>query len=227
MKRKTMKTQITLAVALFIIIASLPRLQAQQVVADSHSTFIMLVPQNLIQNGIAVEIDKRLKNPREWLVIAPTLYYRGQPGTYAFSNSSYGDYEELNLKGGRLEVFYRYYLTQGIKRNLYFSAGGGYRYVAREIKSETWVSYQQDGLTYYRTENLPWEQEVHSFSVKGFMGARFISDHNFSLDFYVGTGMKYSMEQKPDNAPRNLDRVFSYGGSGFIFVGGVRMGVGW
>jgi hypothetical protein len=189
--------------------------------ANQNNTYIMGVPQHLFQNGIRIEMDKRL-SPNNWLIIAPTVYYRGQRGSYVF-----GNYDEINLKGGQLELFFRHYPAPKKWGGFYVSTGGGYRYINRELSTLTWDDYMENGLTYYRVSDDPWSQQIHSITVKGIMGFKLIVDNHLAIDLFLGTGMKYSIEKNPDNQHINLDDEISFAGSGFMFVGGVRIGIGW
>lgn len=187
-------------------------------------TWVMGVPQHLFQNGIKIEIDKRLSSPQKWIILSPSFYYRDQRG-----NRLFGNYDVLGLKGGGLDVLYRWYIKElNEDGGFYLSAGGGYRFISRKFSGNRWESYVENDLTYYRYDEAPWYKKTHSANVRGTAGYQFILDNHMAIDFFMGYGMKLSNEITPEDIQSyGEDDVYSFGGSGFIFVGGVRVGIGW
>jgi hypothetical protein len=184
----------------------------------------MGVPQFLFQNGIKIEIDKRLSSPQKWIILSPSFYYKDQRGNWLFGNSNV-----LEVKGGGLDILYRWYLKELKQQGgFYLSAGGGYRYIARKFEGNHWESFEETGLTYYRYDEASWLKETHTANLRATAGYQFVIFDHMALDFFAGIGMKISRDEIPDNILSYTDDdVYSFGGSGYIFVGGIRLGIGW
>jgi len=189
-----------------------------------HQTWVMAMPQHLFQNAIRVEIDKKLTREGAWIIFAPTVYYRGQQGTWISGNRHmYG------IKGGGLDVLYRYYPNGlGRRGGIYVSAGGGYRFTDREYQGGRWDDYEENGLGYYRYDTSTWHKQTQTVILKGITGYQRIPNKHFVWDIFLGIGVKLSSDKVPDGLTSHYtDDVYSLGGTGFLMVGGLRMGIGW
>jgi hypothetical protein len=215
-----------IAIAFFLAIFCISQLAISQDLDNNyrHRTWIMGVPQHLFQNGIKIEIDKNLSSPQDWIIFSPTIYYRATRENWFF-----GDNDLLGVKGAGLDIMYRWYFSE-LKEmsNFYLSAGGGYRLVQLEYEGNSWEGFVENGLDYYQFDESPWKKDIQTFNLKTIAGYKLIIDRHLAIDFYMGLGMKLSTEKLPENVQVfDDDNVYSFGGTGFIFVGGMRIGVGW
>ena len=190
-----------------------------------HSSFVMGVPQHLFVNGLRIEIDKPLGNLQKWLVIAPSLYYKGKQGSW-FSTRRLMD----GMEGAGLDVMYRYYPSwRKDGGGGYLSAGGGIRYLNFRYSGYRWDEFQQDNLTFYRYDTGSWNRQLTTANLKFTLGYQQVFNRHFAIDLFVGAGFKYTDAKQPadvsivfdSNDPENLDYT------GLLFIGGVRFGMGW
>ncbi len=221
-----MKNILILLCTVFILPFSGIALAEEPATEYHHNFLIMGVPQHLFQNGIRIEFDKRLNNPRQWLTLAPTVYYRGHRGNWIW-----GNYNVYSMSGAGLEVFFRRYLKDQIEPSgFYFTGGGGYRFINQEYRGDQWDVYMENDLTFYRYNNSSWNKHTHTFSLKGTIGYQTIIDRHLLLDLFMGYGFLFSSFEIPENvelASHFDNDAFSFGYTGLLFVGGIRLGIGW
>lgn len=197
---------------------------SQDTLAHKHRTLIMGVPQHLFDNGVRIEIDKRLPRQNQWITLAPTLYYRGQRGNY------FGNYDLYGMKGMGMEVFLRHFLLdQPEPEGFYLSAGAGYRYLQLRHRGDSWNEYMENGLTYYDYNARVWDRQTHSFTLKGTLGYQTILNRHLLIDLFMGVGLRWSEQTIPSDIVLIHDTgdVFSYNFRGFLYVVGGRVGIGW
>lgn len=190
-----------------------------------HSSFVMGVPQHLFVNGLRIEIDKPLGNLQKWLIIAPTLYYKGKQGSW-FSSRRLMD----GMEGAGLDIMYRYYPSwRAGGGGGYLSAGGGIRYLNFRYSGYRWDEYRQNDLTYYRYDTGSWNRQLTTANIKFTLGYQQVFNRHFAIDLFVGAGFKYTDAKQPadvtiifdSNDPENLDYT------GLLLIGGIRFGMGW
>lgn len=214
---------------LFYILMFFPfgNLFAQEPESEYHHNFLIMgVPQHLFQNGIRIEFDRRLNNPQNWLIVAPTVYYRGQRGNWLI-----GNFNVHSMWGAGLEVFYRRFMKDRPEPGgFYLSGGTGYRFVNQEYRGDRWDIYTENGLTFYRYNNSSWHKQNHTFSLKGTAGYQFVTEQHLMLDVFIGYGLLLSRQDIPDNVEvlSHFDNdAFSFGYTGLLYEIGVRLGIGW
>lgn len=189
-----------------------------------HSSFVMGVPQHLFLNGVRVEVDKPLGNQQKWLIVAPTVYYKGKRGSW-FSPRRLMD----GMEGVGLDVMYRYYPSwRAGGGGGYLSAGGGVRYVSFRYSGYRWDEYLQDDLTFYRYDTGTWRRQLTTANIKFTLGYQKVFKGHFAIDLFVGAGFKQTFVKQPadvtiifNNNPENFDYT------GLLLIGGIRFGMGW
>lgn len=201
-------------------------INAQEPLSDyRHEFLVMGVPQHLFQNGIRIEFDKRLNSPRQWLTLAPTVYYRGQRGNWLW-----GNYNVYSMSGAGMEVFYRrYFKDLPQPSGFYFTGGGGYRFINQEFRGDRWDIFTENDLTFYRYNNSSWHKHTHTFSLKATAGFQTIISRHLMLDLFLGYGFMFSTHKIPGDVEviSQFTNAFSFDYTGFKFVGGMRLGIGW
>lgn len=225
MKKKFMIRRKLIIWAVFTILGAQESFASPPVLVDSpYRIWIMGVPQYLFENGIRIEIDQRIQESQNWITWSPTIYYRGQPGSWIS-----GNYDVQSVKGMSLEVLYRWYPAGfGRQGGVYVSGGGGYRYISQKIKGYQWDDFQQDNLTFYNYNEDTWNRISQTYSLRGIVGYQLVSNQHLGMDLYVGLGAKYSIVDKPEGAMNYFtDNYNPFSGNGFFITGGFRMGIGW
>lgn len=190
---------------------------------DNQKIWIMGVPQHLFNNGIRIETDLRLKGDQNhWLIIAPTFYYRDKPGNF------YSERWNIEgMEGAGVNLYYRRYMTAEAE-TWYLSAGGGYRWVNYKMQGYRWDEFQENDLTFYNYNRGNYSILFSTIKADALMGFRLVPDPNFAIDFYTGFGIRYTQTIKPENTYKSINGDGTgFGHSGFVFLFGVRIGVGW
>jgi hypothetical protein len=225
--QKTNFSKAFFLVIVFFINGFFHHAQAQiSVKNQEQSTRIMLVPQYLINNGFRIEIDRSLKEKNRWITYAPTIYYRDKK-----SNTWFNESNVHGVAGVGMDVFYRWYPSRNSKSGRAFlSAGGGYSFISRKFKGNRWEEYLENNLTYYRYDTDYWNASYHIINLRATAGFHIIKAQYFSMDYYLGFGIKYSLVDKPENYVyyNNADdSIFDPDYRGFLIVTGLRLGIGW
>jgi hypothetical protein len=193
---------------------------------QEQSTRIMLVPQYLINNGFRIEIDRTLQEKNRWITYAPTIYYRDKESNSWFWNSN-----THGVVGMGMDVFYRWYPSRSAKSGRAFlSAGGGYSFISRKFQGNRWEEYLENNLTYYRYDTDYWNASYHTINMRVTGGFHIIQRPHFSMDYYLGFGIKYAFVSKPENYiyyNNSDDSIFDADFRGFLIVTGLRLGIGW
>lgn len=213
-----------LLVPILLIMCLIPqKIHAQEPIQNPHhQTWVMAVPIPLFFNGINIEMDKRLTQGGRWIVYSPTLYFRDQQGTWLGSNQNV-----QSMYGLSMEVQLRWYpLHEKKEGGIYLSAGPGYRFISRKMEAGLWTEYVENDLTWYRFDTRITNRITQSLTLKAQVGIHKIYSRHFAIDYFTGIGLKISRENN-HSLEREEMHPFSYGGSGFFLVAGIRAGIGW
>lgn len=190
-------------------------------------TWVMGVPQHLINNGMRIEIDKQLRNPANWITFSPVFYFRGQETNLV--GDIIVDWNFASMLGGGLSVFLRHYPNHDSRfRGFYMKAGAGYEMIAFNQSGFKWESINRDGIDYYVPGPTEiYRNTVNSFSVRFCIGYKFHLDPHLAVDVFIGPGLRYSTQVTPGDATIVFDRLTSRGFEGTHLAAGIRFGVGW
>ncbi|MFP4289346.1 MAG: hypothetical protein ACLFQS_08810 [Bacteroidales bacterium] len=188
---------------------------------NNQKVWIMGVPQHLFNNGIRIETDLRLKGDKNhWIVIAPAFYYRDKPGNFYSER-----WDTEGMEGAGINLYYRRYMT-GESETWYLSAGGGYRWVNYKMKGYRWNEFRENDLTFYVYDDDNYNVSYSTMKADAMIGFRMVPDPNFAMDVYSGFGFRYTHNMQPDNIYKPIGGD-GMNNSGFVFLLGIRIGVGW
>ena len=191
---------------------------------DNSEKYIIAVQPFLLMNGgLRVDFETRLKNPKSWLQVSLTGYRLPY-----YNDDEWGGWENFNsdfdlfreLKGLGIGGAYKYLLYKDI---FYASAGLSYTYFEVTYQGGYYNPYQEDGLTFYeysRTDRRQYFNKLYSNICVGLQ--TYLSNALYG-DAYIGLGYSYSFYDKEKAAFD--DSIFGYGRRGLTVAGGVRIGV--
>lgn len=198
---------------------------AERPLANQQKTRIMAVPHYLFSNSIRVDIERKLDRGNHWISIGPSVRYRDKRGNWLF-----GDRSVYAQKGFGLDVDYKWYPSSTeMPGRIYVFAGAGYNYLSKKKLGNRWITYIENGLTYFLYDDSFWNSAIHSGNFRVGGGIQLIRGDFFLVDYYFGMGMKTTRASRPEgfiypsfNAVMT-DAEFS----GFHVVTGLRIGLGW
>jgi len=199
--------------AVFILMLAFMELYGQQdEVATKHepSKLVAFVPQYLIQNGIRIDYDLKIKD-NHWLQLAPQFYLR-EKGESSPDQSS-EDFTQLY--GGGIYLHHRRYISPApTKSGSYLSYGLGYNYFYLSYDEKHFSNYTD---RYTRINKLGGEVTIGLISN--------IQDI-LILDFYAGLGIRYSFIDSDADNPKRFDDFYTgFGYTGNLILLGLRIGI--
>jgi hypothetical protein len=190
-------------------------------------------PFQLVNSGLKLDFEMRLGDGPGWLQFSPAIYYRtndtDNPGYYYYGHYHYcNDYHFLHepyskLRGGGLDINYKRFLNA--RRTFYTATGISYTRLNIDYWGYGWHDYIEDGLEYHGYELGFHTQHINRAGLNYYFGFQIPSRHAFVYDMFWGLGYRHSSSDR--NKPAFNDHLFSRGWTGFIFLAGVRIGVGW
>lgn len=178
-----------------------------------------LVPQYSILGGMRTDLDFRLNDRNQWLVVSPLFYY--DDGNLGFS-----DYEQMFGVG--IELQHRIFLHKNdpLPKGVYFGYGPVFNYFS--VESEGYYSYliQEEGNNYFGLEEGSINTNIFKFGGNFVIGLQTIVNDFFYLDAYIGTGIRLSFDNKASGLhDYYTDGWLDLGYSGTLMVGGLRLGI--
>lgn len=213
--------------AFFIMLASNFSMAQEQ---DSENIIAFIVPQYLITNAIRVDIDFRKPKSNKWWVISP--YYYSDGSDYSFlnrNNSDFNLYKYESMNGVGIGVARKIFLkSDETAKGFYATVGLTYKYFSIHGNNFTYVeSTGDDGLEYYRMDDLMYSININSYKGSIIIGHQFNPLSKFYIDLFIGFGLRYSTHDSPEKVAITYNRgSIDYGYSGTQFIGGLRLGVG-
>lgn len=205
-------------ITLFLL--SLPLfLSGQTEPAAREKTFgIGLVPQYAITNGTRIDFDIKLPGRNQWLVVAPQLYV-------VTENSNMWDFNEMS--GFGLELQHRFFLNDDQKAGgPYLAYGPVFQYFS--VKDEGLASYgfQEDNVEYIGLNQQMIQTRILKMGGNLIFGYQLVASRSFYFDFYLGTGIRLSFDNKKSGLHNYYNEWWGdMGYSGTLLVGGFRLGL--
>jgi len=188
-------------------------------------TWVMGIPQHLINNGIRIDVDRQLASADKWITISPVVYYRGKEANFNLGRGSF-----KSMQGAGLGIYYRYFPGAMRKSfNFYLMAGGGYEFLSFKVKGVNWLPVEIDGLEYYSPSDAGYfNSHLHTFDIEATLGFKWLMGEHLAIDIFAGPGIGYSFTGGGNNQLfRDYDGYARYGKNGIGVAGGIRIGVGW
>lgn len=190
---------------------------------------ISFVPQYIYRGGLRLDYERRLKNNKNWILIAPQFFTDFEDPDY-FNTSKYSDY--TSMIGFGLNVYLKkmvYVIDDNNSNNvpkkwLYLAVGPGYQYYQLKNTEEVAIPYIEDGITYYRFGQQDVIKTIHraGFHING--GLQFALD-KLLIDIFMGVITRYSLDGNGEII-RDGDQYWTdIDYSGMSLDGGVRIGL--
>jgi hypothetical protein len=126
------------------------------------------------------------------------------------------------MLGGGMDINYKYFY--GSRRSMYVACGLSYTHFNFKYWGWAWNDFKQDGLQYHEYVAGDQIQQINRAGINCFMGYQVPSHHAFLFDMFWGFACRYSFAD--ENKPAFNNYMFSYGYSGFVFLTGIRFGIG-
>ena len=203
---------------------------------------VAIQPFQWINLGWRFDFEMRLGDGPGWLQFGPTVYSAsGNGGSYHYKGHSYdgipygyGIYDDCSgfresfseLRGGGLDINYKRFFDP--KRSLYFASGLSYSRFDIDYYGEygRWKDYTEDGLQYHEyTYSLGLHtQHIDRMAINCYLGYQVPSRRMFLFDMFFGFSYRHSISEK--DKPAFDKSVWSYGYTGFVFMTGLRFGIG-
>ena len=197
---------------------------------------VAIQPMQLVcNNALRLDFEMRLGNGPGWLQFSPSAYYADKGNNRYYYNGEYY-YRDYNnhgfresfsiLKGGGMEVNYKSFINP--IRSLYMAYGLSYNYfdISYYGGRERWTDYIEDGLPYHQYDYIYGyiHQYINRISANCYFGYQVPSQWKFLFDMFVGLSYRHSFSDKSKDAFNAYP--FSYGYTGFVWMTGVRFGIG-
>ncbi len=179
---------------------------------------IGIVPQYAITSGTRIDIDFRLPGRNQWLVVAPQFYL-------VTENSGLWSFNEMT--GAGLDLQHRLYLGQRPEpRGPWVGYGPVFQY--RSVTDDGVAAYhfREEGVDYIGVGQQEMQTGIWKTGANLLIGYQAIASRYFYFDFYLGTGIRFSF----DNRTSGLHSLYNewwgdLGYSGTLMVGGFRFGI--
>jgi len=186
--------------------------------AESNFSF-GIVPQYTFTKGLRADLDFRLNNKNNWLVVAPQLYVSNED-TYS------SDYN--SMWGAGIELQHKIFMKKDLdKRGIYFAYGPTFHLFSVKDEGLTAQAYEEDGGNYIGLEEGG-EMTTHIYKFGGnfIIGAQIVIGKVMYIDPYIGIGMRFSFDDQSSGLHGYYNEWWSdMGYSGTLMVGGVRFGL--
>jgi len=179
---------------------------------------IGIVPQYAISSGTRVDLDFRLKKKGQWLVVAPQFYLNT-------GNSNIWEFDEM--AGAGIELQHKIFLKDKPEPSgIYFAYGPVFQYFSVKDEGLSAYTFEENG-----TEYIGLGQEMQTtniFKTGGnlIFGMQTIFSDYFYLDAYIGTGIRFSFDDRTSGLHGYYNEWWGdIGYSGTLLVLGFRFGV--
>ena len=189
-------------------------------------------PFQLFNWGFRFDFETRLGNGPGWLQFGPTIYSATRDNDYYFIDNHrwhngvfYLREPFTQLNGAGLDINYKRFIDP--YRSLYFASGLSYtRFNLDYKRMGDWRDYTEDGLLYhaYIYERNMQTQHIDRMAINGYFGFQPAARHGFLFDMFIGFSYRHAEADK--GKPQFNDYSYSYGFTGFVFMAGIRFGVG-
>ena len=187
-------------------------------------------PLQVLFGGFRFDIETRLGDGPGWLQFGPTIYSISKDRDNYYNNwrdDFFREYESFSkLNGAGLHINYKRFIDP--YRSLYFAYGLSYSRFNLDYDGwlSEWKNYTEDGLAYHEYSFLykKHTQHIDRMSINSYFGYQIPSRHAFLFDMFIGFSYRHAEADK--DKPQFDSYTYSYGHTGFVFLTGVRFGIG-
>jgi hypothetical protein len=187
--------------------------------APEPATFgIGVVPQYAISNGMRIDLDFRLNDKNQWLVVAPIVF---------ISNESNLDWDYNSMVGAGIEIQHKVFLNRQFKSvNPYFSYGPVFNYFSVKDDGLTAREFAENGGNYIGLAEDEITTRIFKMGGNLIFGLHYFVMDNLYVDAFVGTGIRFSFDDQTTGLHGYYNEWWGdMGYSGTLMVGGFRFGV--
>jgi len=220
---------------IFFVIISNPIFAQQNTIYDVETpkllqNAISIVPQYVVNNGIRIDYERRIKNSNSWVLFSPQIY-TDVSGSSVWRYKGYASYESMT--GFGLNMYFkkiafqskRVNIGSGLPRySLYFQAGPNFQHFSLTNTEEVAVSFVEDGTTYFRFDTQELKKPINRFGAVVNAGYQ-LAFGWFLMDVYLGLAVKYSYDGDGQLIRSEYAEWIDINYSGISLDGGVRFGM--
>lgn len=230
-----MKKNKLLIISLFLIYGSINSFAQNNIQNATGDIIVSICPQYTFVNGMRFDIEYNLKNKKQWIGIAPQLYYSDNGNVFEgifqydsndeYNSNSGGDFDTLS--GFGIEVYHKIFLLEENKpKGFYLNYGLTFGHFNLKYHTYQWKTTMIDELEYIEYKPVYQTHSINKLGVNLMIGYQFeLSDYLY-LDAFSGVGMRYSFHSKEVNEIDKFnDNSFDFGYSGATFLFGLKLGV--
>jgi hypothetical protein len=220
MKRKTSVFPLLLLAAGLLVCREA---EAQNEMKETFKNTLAVQPLYWVNNGFRIDYERQLNTPKHWLQVSGIGYYVEDEDI--FWNLWMNSGAQIDKTwGAGLEVNYKYFPFK--RPVMYFSGGLAFSHFNVDYceSGYQFISYENDGLTYYEPE---WQtgnatQYFNRVGTNLYLGFQNRPARRFLIDGYTGVGYTYSFYDKNKYSPDRYLNSLSYRGISFTI--GFRIG---
>lgn len=195
--------------------------QAQEIRRDlNYSKYVLSVqPQYIFIRAVRADIDIRLKESQNWLIISPKFHQSNNDYIWSFY---FDNWMELGL-----DISHRYYPVLKQKpEGFYLQYGLSYNLSQLSYEGNHWITTDYDGQDAWTVESTELKDNIHKAGLNLLIGYQVLSADNFVVDWYIGAGYRNSWMNKSDPSSREISGgILNPAYKGFLPLIGYRIGV--
>ena len=182
-------------------------LNAQTETTRPRSKVMSFVPQYLINNGIRVDYEIKIKN-NNWIQLCPQFYLT-EKGSHTNNNTDYNE-----VAGVGVFAYHKIYLSNSDSPfGSYFSYGFAYNYFN--------IDFDETNNAVTTTESA----QINKFGADLIIGYQTVVSQRIIIDIYTGVGGRYSdYKYSGTTRPKYNDTYWDYGYTGNLLHLGFRIG---
>lgn len=190
---------------------------------DSTRWMIMYMPQYLINNGIRLDIERKMKNVNTWIVVSPQLF-----ANYNKNTRFDEDYHYNKLIGAGLDIsIKRFLIEKHSPKGIYISTGLDWVYTDISLTRPVWINTTENNLNYILPANKEYNQKINRIGINGTLGYETAVIEGLYIDVFVGFGLRYSVYDSPyEPIFKFNEHTWDYGYTGTCVVAGFKIGIG-
>ena len=185
---------------------------------EQKSFGLGVVPQYAISNGMRIDLDFRLNNKNQWLVVSPLVFLNNKPKF---------NWDYNSMVGTGIEVQHKLFLTGHLKMgNPYISYGPVFNYFSVKDDGLTARKFTENGGNYIGLTEDEITTKIFKIGGNLIFGLHLFVMDNLYFDTFVGTGIRFAFDNKTTGFHGYYNEWWGdMGYSGTLMVGGFRFGV--
>lgn len=217
------KTLILSIISLILLISTTNAGKCAEDFSDSKSFGLFLVPQYFFINGFRLDLEKRISNTTNALVISPQVYSGRITELLQESNDK--------VKGAGLTLQYKHYMktinlseenTTILFEQSYIAGALGYNFFNINYTDQEFVEVGNE----IKIQNVEKNLNIHRYNLGVLFGMVYQTEIGLAFDIYLGSGIQFSdISQAEYTQRRNYNEgMINYGYEGVTFLIGIKIG---